>query len=675
MSPQHAIEDSKISIIISLSGYPASKPFRFTVNVTNPIPTNASAVNKTMQVNTAGTGTLTLHYPDDFKVGPTPTTNLTGTYTVRITDSNLTTVLGATIPVPTSFTAGPTDELVYQRTLKVSIVAAGYTAGQNATVKLTQSGGSQVNGFPATVKINGTGFVTRVWNIPVNALLGTYTLNVTGPQPIAKPIADVQPITVNPAVLTISNLNTATSSGKIEANIVRGNTTFAVFNATYPNGTAVTNLTSTSSVSLVSPKGNTITPALSATYNFTLKGFFTRAGYRFPINAPTGNWAIRVSANATNDGNGNKGPLNNATISFAVGPLTLTTSIVALKTSYNRTTIFNVNASIMYPTSDPFNRTSGVVFANLTSGASPPAKQNLTYNPAINKWVGNITIPPDYPLGIATLRVSAYDKFGNTGSAATFTITVTPTTIIIRQISVNATTIKPLQTLALHINATYLNNQTLIPGPNGVGKITFLLPSGRSITIGLTKQQNGTLTGQYLIRDTDPLGAWNFTIGAGQLNDGNGNLNGKPLLGPTVTIIPIQLTFDSKLIIAPGNTIVTGDKFNVGVAFRYPNSTLAQNLAVNGTVFVSGKNMTFTFSFDSLAQKYVARIDTTEWAPGQYQLNVYAFVADYRGYQAIPLIVEPTPFLIGPLVGVALILIILALGVFEYRRRGGTESE
>lgn len=670
-TPQHITEGSTVSIVLTLKGYTPSHVYYFYVNVTNP-DGSYSAANKTIQTDVSGNGVLTIRYPSplDFNKGSKASTNLTGSYIATVTGTN------ANFPSGTiTFTVGLTDQLSYQRSLKVRITAYGYLPGKDATVNLTKGAITIFSHYPTS--INSTGFVNYFWNIPVlSGTDGNYTVTIIGNLTTPKSPSDTQVFTVIPAVLAISNLNPASSSGKTETNIVRGNTTYAIFNVTYPNGTAVTNPSSASFVILLTPGSAPITYSVNASYNTAVRAFFTTAPHTYLKNDTVGTWSLRVIANQTFDSYGNRGPLSNVTTTFAVGPLTLRTVISALKTTYNRTATFSVTATVSYPTSDIFGNSSGPVYANLTSGSSK-LPQALTFNSTSQKWQGTLTIPPNFPQGVATLQVSAHDSYGNGGSNATLTITVTTTTIIVHQtpFSVNGTSVYPFQTITIHINATYINNKTLTPGTNGLGKITFSLPRGRSITVALSLQANGNLTGQYTIRDTDPLGRWNLTISRWQLNDGNGNLNSKSVLGPIVTILPIQLKFDSSYFKAPGNITVTGDKLTLGIAFHYPNGTNAPNLFVNTTIFANGQNNTYTFTYDSGTSKYLTTIDTTGWAPGRYQVNITAYYLDYRGSQVLEITVQPTPFLLGPIVGVLLILVILGVGAFEYTRRGKGTAE
>ncbi len=664
----HVTEGSNVNIILTLKGYSASQHYYFIVNVTDPSGSE-SGVNKTVQVDSNGNGVLTIRYPSDFILPVRAWTNLTGAYVANVTATN------ALKPSGTyTFTVGLTDQLSYQRSLKVRISAYGYKPGQEANITLAK-GATRIFSHPRST-INSTGFVNDFWNIPViSGTDGSYTVTVSENSTVLKSPGDIQVFTVFPAVLTISNLYPSTASGKIETNVIRGNTTYAIFNVTYPNGTAVTNVGSSSNVLMLTPTGSPVSFTSSTSYSTTVKAFITASGHTFPVSAPVGSWSIRVIANQTDDGYGNLGPFTNMTTAFTVGVLSLKTSITALKTMYNRTVTFNVNATVSYPTSDSFNASSGIVFANLTGG-TPITRQNLTYNPTTLLWTGSITIPPNYPLISATLQVSAHDKFGNTGTNTTFRIAVEPTTIIVHQIpfKVNGMNFQPFQTLGFQIDATYVNNQTLAQG-GALGKITFNLPGGKSITVGLTLQSNGTLTGQYVIGDTVPLGRWNLTIGPWQLNDGYGNTNSKSVLGPVINIFPVQLRFDSSYFKAPGNNTITGDKVTVGVAFLYPNGSSTQSLIVNTTIFANGQYNNYTFTYDSGTVKYLTTIDTTGWAPGRYQVNITASFADYRGSHILWLTIQPTPFLLGPIVGALLILVILGIGAFEYTRRGKVPTE
>lgn len=669
IAPTHAPEGSTVSIALNLTGYTAGQKYNFTIQVTDPLNHNATAF-KVRTVGSGGTINFPFSYPSDFSGSLAPTTNLNGTYVVRIIFSNAT--AGSYPTTPFRFTVGPTDLLIYQTTMTVNIFATGYTPNSYTPVNITQ-GGSLV--FNRIDKATPTGIIIDSWKIPASATFTTYVVTVDF-RNSTKPIRDVQTITIVPAVLSFKGFSAASSSGISQSSFSRGSNILGLFTVQYPDGTPLTTGTTATSTVVVDNPSNVTQKSLTSSYNSTASQFITTLGYSLPVNATLGSWILRIAANSTVDTFGNRGPDKSISVNFTVGTLTLKTSITALKTSYNRTVTFNVNATVSYPISYPFNRTSGVVFANLTSGTATPVKQNLTYVSA-NKWTGSLTIPQDFPLGSATLQVSAHDNFGNTGTNTTFQITINSASIIVRQVpfSVNGTTFTPFQTLAIQINASYFNNKPLILGPGGLGKIAFNLPNGRFILVGLTLQANGTLTGQYMIRETDPLGAWNLTISAGQLNDGNGNINSKSFLGPIVKIASLPLTFDSSYFRAPGNKTVTGDKVTLGAAFRYPNGTLGQNLIVNGTTFANGQNMTFTFSYDTGTGKYLTTIDTTGWAPGQYQINVLAYSADYRGSQIITLVVGSTPFLLGPVVGALLIIIILAVGALEYRRRRGTTVE
>ena len=664
ISPSHAPEGSTVGITLTLTGYTGNvgQKFNFTIRVTDPFPHIAVKWKLTPTIPASGGTTVSFNYSSEFSGSPTPTTNLNGTYIVQIVSSNAT-----NYPVtPFSFTVGPADQITYQRTQTVSILANGYIANDFTMVNITL-GAVSVPGFPRSVKISPAGVVSASWKIPVNQGLGNYVVEVSGNS--TKPILDQQRITVKIASLSVSGFSGSTASGKPLLNFVRGDTGYAIFNLTYPDGTAVT--TGADFVNLTNPN-NTLFATLTATYNSTQKQFLT-SSYFFAVNAPTGSWTLRIDANNATDAYGNAGPPRNNSTSITLQRAVLKTSISTPppKTTYNRTTTFGVTATVSYPTTFTFGSSSGQVSANLTSGSSK-IPQPLTFNAMSQKWQGNLTIPPNFPLGFATLQVSAHDSYGNAGSNSTVSIIVTVTTIIVHEtpFSVNGTNFYPFQTLVFHINATYVNNQTLILRPGGFSNITFNLPGGRLITVALTLESNGNLTGQYTVRDTDPLGRWNLTIARWQFKDGNMNLNSKSVLGPIINILPIRLKFDSSYFKAPGNITITGDKVTLGIAFHYPNGTNVQTLIVNTTIFANGQYNNYTFTYDGGTSKYLTTIDTTGWAPGRYQVNITAYYLDYRGSQVLEITVQPTPFLLGPIVGVLLILVILGVGAFEYSRRG-----
>ncbi len=660
ISPSYAVEGSTVDITLSLTSYSPSQKFNFTLQVTDPASHNSTGW-RIATVGSGGTASLSFSYPSTSYFNPSPTTDLNGTYAVQIIFSNAT--MGTYPTTPVHFSVGPADRTVYQLTQTVSILARGYTPTLFTHVNISH-GGFPVGSFPHTLRIGSNGVVTDSWKIPLNAALGSYLVQVLGNS--TKSLPDNETITIVPAVLTLKGLGAATASGVVKSNLVRGDAVFAIFNATYPDGNPVT-AASAASVKILN-SSNALVDSLPASYNSTQKQFLTSSSHLFNISAPLGTWTLKITANSINDGSGNLGPVSDLTATFTLSPLTLQTSITSLKNTYNRTATFSVNATVGYPTSDTFDGSSGAVSANLTSGTRM-IPVSLVYNSITHKWTGSITIPPDYPLGSATLQVSAHDNYRNTGSDTSLHLTITPTIIIVQQVpfNINGTgSFQPFQTFAIQINATYINNQTLLQGPGGIGRVTFSLPGGGSISVALTLQTNHTLTGQYTIRDNDPLGTWNLTLVAGELNDGYGNTNTKNILGPVIKVLPLLLTFDSSLV---PSSIVTGDKATMGVAFRYPNGNLAQNLYVNGTVLVNGKNMTFTFAFDTGTQKYLARIDTTGWAPGQYQLNIYASLADYRGYHALGFNLQATPYPVGPIIGAVLILVALGLGFLEYTRR------
>ena len=152
-----------------------------TLSITVTDPTTASyTAYLKITTNEDGSGSNSTIYWKDF---PDANANFVGIYKIAINNT-----LAAS-----NFTVGLTDKLVYGATETVYIQGSGYASNEKVTVDI-KFGEESVKGYPKNVTAGNRGNVTDSWNIPADVVTGNYTVtlaNATTPGTV-KELADIQ---------------------------------------------------------------------------------------------------------------------------------------------------------------------------------------------------------------------------------------------------------------------------------------------------------------------------------------------------------------------------------------------------------------------------------------------------------------------------------------------------
>lgn len=287
-----------VALTLNVSNANPGTLYGFVWNVTDP----SGVVNSFLDGGSptgAGVLTLTSVYPRDFSGA---SVKYNGTYTVSVFQFR---------PGPggqaaaSKFYSGLTDNLDYQRTTPVLILAQGYASNENVTIRVSHSG-ILASGFPRFNLTIGNGVFSYVWAIPASTPVGSYNVSLAG-QVTAKRPSDSQIFTVAPTSVSISQLgvNATLTQGS-------GNAIFS-FTATYPDGTLAK--TGAATIRVVEPDGVT-THRVTVSYNTTANAF--EGSYRVSSSSPAGAWTAIIDPNSFDDANGNVGPSTVMVRSFVV---------------------------------------------------------------------------------------------------------------------------------------------------------------------------------------------------------------------------------------------------------------------------------------------------------------------------------------------------------------------
>jgi hypothetical protein len=163
--PEQLQESTPVEISMSVTGGEPNVIYTANITVEAPAPSNKtySALIPLSNTTDTGIGNATVTYPDAF-IGAH--TNYTGTYTVSF---------NGTLTADTFF-VGLTDRTEYHRFQVVDIKAAGYASGENVNITIT---GKDID-HSENLTVDETGIINYTnWAVPVNASIGTYTVNIT----------------------------------------------------------------------------------------------------------------------------------------------------------------------------------------------------------------------------------------------------------------------------------------------------------------------------------------------------------------------------------------------------------------------------------------------------------------------------------------------------------------
>jgi hypothetical protein len=184
--PEQLQENSTVRIQVDVTGGGSNTIYSANITVKVPTPANETYWTLATLTNTTdtGNGTATVAYPNDFH--GTPHTNYTGTYAIAF-NKTATTVLATN-----TFTIGLTNSTEYHRRQLVDIKAAGYKSNENITIKIN-FGGKTID-LKANVNATEGGLILAEWPVPLNASIGTYTVNITSTSsnPTRKTTPDIQ---------------------------------------------------------------------------------------------------------------------------------------------------------------------------------------------------------------------------------------------------------------------------------------------------------------------------------------------------------------------------------------------------------------------------------------------------------------------------------------------------
>ena len=494
-------EGTTFTIVLQVGGASGGTSYQFRFSVKDPA---AKLHFSVLQNYTTASGqtqfTLPVFfYPTSNFPGPN---NLVGQYFLNATQVR---PLVGTV-AESYFLVFLTDNYQYQRTQTVNVQATGYNPAEPAAVKIATASTPPTTVFATNTTASLSGTVTASWHIPPDAFLDPkgYIVTVTGTTTVKTP-ADVSGFNVNPASMSISNLNS------LKTVYQRTETMSFSFQAVYPDSSLAS--TGVALLTLARPGGGNVT--LTTVYSSGSQTF--NATYKTSVTNATGVWTASLAANAYADAWGNSGPSAILTNTPQLVPATLSINVAA--TSYVPIgQQVKLNATVSYPDGTTLTTGTGVKGYLVYTG-TPPVSHTipLTFDSGLQHWFGSYTPQTSDPGGLWSLIVNATDSptppnMGSASTAVTLqdrppiaSFTTTPSS------APTGTTITFDGTASYDPDGTVVSySWTFGDGATGTGSVvTHSYNLAKTYTVTLTVTDNGGVTGstssQVTIGDKPPV--------------------------------------------------------------------------------------------------------------------------------------------------------------------------
>lgn len=494
-------EGTTFTIVLTVSGASGGTMYQFRFSVKDPA---AKLHTSVLQNYTTASGqnqfTLPVFfYPTSSFPGPN---NLVGQYFLNATQVR---PLVGTV-AETYFLIFLTDNYQYQRTQTVNVQATGYNPAEPAAVKIATGSTPPTTVFATNTTASLSGVVTANWHIPPDAILDPkgYIVTVTGTTTVKTP-ADVSGFNVNPATMTISNLNSLKSIYQ------RTETMSFSFQAVYPDSSIAS--TGVALLTLARPGGGNVT--LTTVYSSGSLTF--NATYKTSVTNVTGTWTTSLAANAYADAWGNSGPTTILNNNPQLVPATLAINVAA--TTYVPIgQQVRLNATVSYPDGTTLTTGTGVK-AYLVYTGTPSVSHTipLTFDTGLQHWFGSYTPQTSDPGGLWSLIVNATDPPTppNSGSASTaVTLQDRPP---VASFTTTPSSAPTGTAITFDGTASYDPDGTVVSyswafgdGATGIGSVvTHSYGLAKTYTVTLTVTDNGGVTGstnsQVTIGDKPPV--------------------------------------------------------------------------------------------------------------------------------------------------------------------------
>jgi len=224
--------------------------------------------------------------------------------------------------------------------------------------------------------------------------------------------------------------------------------------------------------------------------------------YRIPVDEVTGLWTLTVLGNDFSANSGDESliiTINRATISIFDA---------LVNSSYPRTSRIALRVRPIYPGGSLL--TSGTVSATLSTAGGREYTFPLSLKPDEGVWAGEVIIGRDFSLGIATLNLTALDRYQNSGSwSDSFDIT-----LAVLKVSIQAERSDiqiGFDSLRLVGNVTYPDGSQLTDGI-----VSANIKAGNAVleNLNLTYHEGIGWTGSYAPSIFDPSGVYIVSITA-----------------------------------------------------------------------------------------------------------------------------------------------------------------
>ncbi len=306
---------------------------------------------------------------------------------------------------------GPAKPL-YQRTESLLVAGGGLFPGASFKLSIRDPLGAYVN--TATIASDATGNFNYTWRISADSVAEAYTVIVDGTGTFDNAQLDYvsdSKFTVTPAVLGVQVAQ--------QPNVSYQRTDAATFSFSlkYPDGSPVLKANPTIQPVILMRNQSTVGSANVSLIDSS-NGIWG-ANFKIPANATlSSNYRFVLPAMSFDDGSGNKGGATDTSSQY----FNVQNASLAITSKVNGTQIqvpfgqISIVSKILYPDGSPL--TNGTVVVSVLSGSSTH-QIPLQYDPTLRGWRGSYSssLSDLWTVGTWTLKVSAIDLFGNSGTS------------------------------------------------------------------------------------------------------------------------------------------------------------------------------------------------------------------------------------------------------------------
>ncbi|MCW4016473.1 MAG: hypothetical protein NWF06_08900 [Candidatus Bathyarchaeota archaeon] len=522
--PEYVQEGDPVVMNMSVTGGAANTVSNFTITVTDPATTASMNYNSSFTTDANGFGYNITNFPAEFSTGAT--SNFTGTYTI-VADQTLPDAIANAATA--TFDVGLTNATVYERFETVNVKTSGWAPNQNITVTIKDPSMQNVSVWDPVNATDGTW--TGDWTIPVDAPVGTYTVEVVNSTGDEKAVASIQTFTINSGALSV-NFETDPATP-----LQRTETATAEFTIKYPDDSVYDNETSFDAIAVSVYYNTTLVDTISLSASDYTADDTWVVSWKIPRDAVLGiGYVFSLDVDSITDVEANMGPATAVVSeSFTVQAATLNVEVTEQpEASYMRTEAVTTKIEITYPDDSFYTAADlGEIQVRVYQGVTNVANVTLEaqdFNSTTNEWTVSWTSPwdailaDDYRFTVKANEVVdvANPNSGPNADVSSDDFELIASTLIVESINTDKSSYMLDETVMVYFTAEYQNGSAVT---TGTATITITMSNGTTTQLAATYVSAASrFEATYNLATEDPLGTWSALLDAQGLEDDENNM-------------------------------------------------------------------------------------------------------------------------------------------------------